>query len=342
MKKVLFTIIIIFSSLLLTFAQTDTIVIKDTVFISNTKIYKDTVYVKGNGVQLDTEKSAIEKLPSLIPEGEVKEKLTDIFSFSKILWAIIFAVISFYVIKFITTILDKFSERSARYRITLKGVIPVIRILGWTSVISIIIVVIFAPPIESLVVVTGSLGIAVGFASQDIIRNIFGGIMTLFDRPFQVGDKVEVGGHYGEVKSIGLRSTRIVTPDDSVVSIPNGDIMSKSVSNANTGETNCQVVAELYLPSYIDLQKVRDIAIKSAQVSKYIFLNKPIAVIFKNEIFHNRSMIKMRLKAYVLDIRYEFAFMSEMTEITLRELIKHDLIKKEELNAFNNFVQQIN
>jgi small-conductance mechanosensitive channel len=330
MKNVSLLIIFILSSFKLINAQSDTVAIKDTVIVSNNKIQKDSL------------RSAIEDLPSLLPEGGVKEKLTDIFSVSKILWAIIFGAISFYVIKFVTTILDKFSERSARYRITLKGVIPVIRILGWTSVISIIIIVIFAPPIESLVVVTGSLGIAVGFASQDIIRNIFGGIMTLFDRPFQVGDKVEVGGYYGEVKSIGLRSTRIVTPDDSVVSIPNGDIMSKSVSNANTGETNCQVVAELFLPSYIDLQKVREIAIKSAQVSKYIFLNKPIAVIFNNEVFHNRSMIKMRLKAYVLDIRYEFAFMSEMTENTLRELIKHNLVKKEELNAFDNFETKIN
>ncbi|MCB9258440.1 MAG: mechanosensitive ion channel [Ignavibacteriales bacterium] len=329
MNKFLNIALLIFICFLTVYGQTDSTAIKKSTSTESAAHTK---------VQKDTAKSAIENLEAIIPDENVKEKLTDIFSLSKIIWAVIFFLVSYYVIKFVTKILDKFSEKSARYRITLKGVIPVVRILGWTIVISIVIIVIFAPPIESLVVVTGSLGIAVGFASQDIIRNIFGGIMTLFDRPFQVGDKVEVGGYYGEVKSIGLRSTRIVTPDDSVVSIPNGDIMSKSVSNANTGETNCQVVAELFLPSYIDLEKVRGIAIKSAQVSKYIYLKKPIAVIFKNEIYHNRSMIKMRLKAYVLDIRYEFAFMSEMTENTLRELIKHNLINKEELDAFEEAV----
>ncbi|MCB9208452.1 MAG: mechanosensitive ion channel [Ignavibacteriales bacterium] len=329
MNKFLNIALLIFICFLTVYGQTDSTAIKKSTSPESAAHTK---------VQKDTAKSAIENLEAIIPDENVKEKLTDIFSLSKIIWAVIFFLVSYYVIKFVTKILDKFSEKSARYRITLKGVIPVVRILGWTIVISIVIIVIFAPPIESLVVVTGSLGIAVGFASQDIIRNIFGGIMTLFDRPFQVGDKVEVGGYYGEVKSIGLRSTRIVTPDDSVVSIPNGDIMSKSVSNANTGETNCQVVAELFLPSYIDLEKVRGIAIKSAQVSKYIYLKKPIAVIFKNEIYHNRSMIKMRLKAYVLDIRYEFAFMSEMTENTLRELIKHNLINKEELDAFEEAV----
>ena len=281
----------------------------------------------------DTASTVLEDLPEFIPDGEVKEKLSDIFSFTKIIWAVIFLLISFYGIKLTTTVLDKLSEKSTRYRIGLKGVIPIVRIVSWTAVISILVGIIFAPPIESLVVVTGSLGIAIGLASQDIIKNIFGGIITLFDRPFQVGDKVEIGGFYGEVKNIGLRSTRIVTPDDSVISIPNGDIMTKFVSNANTGEANCQVVAEIYLPSYIDLEAVRKIAIKAAQVSKYAYLNKPIAVIFKNEYQFNRSVIKMRLKAYVLDIRYEFIFMSDMTEVTIRELLNHGIVTKEELSG---------
>lgn len=281
----------------------------------------------------DSTTGVARQIPQIIPDGEIKDKLSDIFSAGKIIWAIIFVVISFYVIKFTTKIFDKLSEKSTRYRIGLKGIIPIFRILSWTFVIFIVVGVIFAPPIESLVVVTGSLGIAIGLASQDIIKNIFGGIITLFDRPFQVGDKVEIGEYYGEVKSIGLRSTRVVTPDDSIVSIPNGDIMTKSVSNANSGEANCQVVAEIYLPPYIDLQKVREIGIKAAQVSKYVYLNKPISVIFKNEIHHSRSVIKMRLKAYVLDIRYEFPFMSEMTEITIRSLIEQKVVSQSELTG---------
>jgi small-conductance mechanosensitive channel len=308
--------------------NTDSLSLKDSVKTSENISAKTNVQNKP-----DTSFAMVEKIPKLIPDSEVKQKLSDIFSISKVIWAIIFVLISFYGIKLTTTVLDKLSEKSTRYRIGLKGVIPVIRIVSWTIVISIVIGVIFAPPVESLVVVTGSLGIAIGLASQDIIRNIFGGIITLFDRPFQVGDKVEIGGYYGEVKSIGLRSTRIVTPDDSVVSVPNSDIMTKFVSNANTGEANCQVVAEIYLPSYVDLEKVRKIAIKAAQVSKYAYLNKPIAVIFKNEYLFNRSVIKMRLKAYVLDIRYEFTFMSDMTEVTIRELLNQGVITKEDING---------
>jgi len=261
------------------------------------------------------------------------EQLKKVFSPAKIFWAIFFFILGYYLIKLLTTLLYKISEKSASYRLTLKGLIPVTRIVSWTLLILFIIIGIFNPPMQSIILVTGSFGIAIGFAAQDVLKNIFGGIMILFDRPFQVGDKILIGNHYGEVMSIGLRSTRIVTADDSLVTVPNAELMSQPISNANTGETNCQVVAEIYLPVYIDTEKTRQIAIHSAQVSKYIFLNKPISVIFKNEIFQNRSVLKMRLKAYVLDIRYEFPFMSEMTEITLRELIKENVVTKEELNG---------
>ncbi|MEE9431225.1 MAG: mechanosensitive ion channel domain-containing protein [Melioribacteraceae bacterium] len=275
----------------------------------------------------------IDSSPNSYKELTPGEQLKKVFSPTKIFWAIFFFIIGYYLIKLLTTLLYKISEKSASYRLTLKGLIPVTRIISWTLLILFIIIGIFNPPMQSIILVTGSFGIAVGFAAQDVLKNIFGGIMILFDRPFQVGDKILIGSHYGEVLSIGLRSTRLVTADDSLVTVPNAELMSQPISNANTGETNCQVVAEIYLPAYIDTEKARRIAIDSAQVSKFVFLNKPISVIFKNEIFQNRSVLKMRLKAYVLDIRYEFPFMSEMTEITLRELIKEGVVTKEELNG---------
>lgn len=255
----------------------------------------------------------------------------EVISIGKIIWSFIFILIGFFVIRFITKIIDLFAERSTTYRITLKGIAPIVRISGWVIIIYILIVGIFKPPVSTIIAVTASVGIAVGFAAQDIIKNIFGGIMILFDRPFQVGDKIEMGDYYGEVIKIGLRSTRIVTPDDSTVTIPNGEIMNKSVSNANFGEPTCQVVAEIYLPITIDTDKVRGIAIEAAQVSKYIYLNKPITVLFFNEIKERRAYLKMRLKAYVMDIRHEFDFKSEMTEIVIRELLKEKIISAEDL-----------
>lgn len=253
-------------------------------------------------------------------------------SFGKIFWSIVILLIALYIIRWFTRLLEAISERWPNLRLTIKRLIPSIRIISWIVVIYEIIVVILAPPIETIIAFSASAGIAIGFASQDILKNIFGGLMILFDRPFQVGDKVEAAGHYGEVMQIGLRTVRIVTPDDNLVSVPNGEIMNQAVSNANAGESNCQVVAEFFLPPQIDLERTREIAYLAAATSRYVFLNKPIVVIFKNEIHEGRSLLKMRLKAYVLDIRYEFPFMSDMTETVLRELLAKELVRPEQLN----------
>jgi len=121
------------------------------------------------------------------------------------------------------------------------------------------------------------------------------------------------------VINIGLRSTRIITADDSMVSVPNAEVMSQPVSNANSGEDNCQVVTEIFLPLSADIHKIRQSAIEAAQVSRFIFLNKPISVLFFQENIGHKVMIKVKVKAYVNDIRNEFAFKSEITEILTNE-----------------------
>ena len=252
-------------------------------------------------------------------------------SYGRILVALIIFITAIIVIKYITKTLEQISEQRTNYRLTIKQLIPMIPVIGWTFVIYVIVVDVFAPPMETLIAVSASAGIAIGFASQDVLKNIFGGLTILIDRPFQVGDKIEIGSYYGEVTQIGLRSVRIETPDDSQVSVPNGEVLHQLVSNSNTGESNAQVVSEFFLPPDLDLIKAKRIAYRAAAVSRYVYLNKPIQVVIRNEIHQGRSMLKMRLKAYVLDVRYEFPFASEMTEIVLQEFLRANLITAEQL-----------
>lgn len=254
-----------------------------------------------------------------------------VISFSKIFWTLVLLGLGYLVVRLVIRLFELFAERSAKTRIAVKSISPIVRIVMWTIIIFAVVKGIYNPPIETLIAISASITIAVGLAAQDLLKNIFGGLMLLFDRPFQVGDKIETGKYYGEVIEIGLRATRIVTPDDSTVTVPNMELMNAAVSNANSGELNCQVVAEIYLPIDVDTQRVRKIAIEAAQVSRYVFLDKPIVVVFFNEVMERRSYLKMRLKAYVMDIRYEFPFKSDMTEIVIRELLQQGIITKEEM-----------
>ncbi|MFV0376205.1 MAG: mechanosensitive ion channel family protein [Mangrovibacterium sp.] len=272
-----------------------------------------------------TAKSADGRLVQTIRENTSVD-IKGIFSFSKLFWAIIFFVVAWFIIRFLSKSIESWSEKNAERRLRGKAILPVVKIVSWSIVAYIIIRGIFNPPIESLIAFGASIGVAVGFAAQDLLKNIFGGFVILFDRPFKVGDKIEVGNVYGEVLDMSLRSTRIQTADDSLVTLPNGELMNQPISNSNSGESNCQVVAEIYLPITIDTEAVRRIAIEAAQSSRFVYLAKPIVVIFLNDIKFDKLCYKMRLKAYVMDIRYEFRFKSEMTEIVLSELLKTSIL----------------
>lgn len=268
--------------------------------------------------------------------GEMDRTLVQIkefISFWKILNILLIFLGTYFINKYITLIIDSVSEKATNYRLFIKRLAPISRIVIWSMAIYIAIAGVLTPPLETIITIAASIGIAVGFASQDILRNIFGGIMIILDRPFQVGDKIQIGEHYGEVLSIGLRSCRLVTPDDSVVSLPNGEMMNQAVSNSNSSALDCQVVAEIYLPATLDVQKIKEIAKKAVYASSFTYLNKPVEVIVLNEIHNRIFVMKLRVKAYVLDIRYEFLFKSDVTEMILDECNKLGYIPSEKIKV---------
>ena len=77
----------------------------------------------------------------------------------------------------------------------------------------------------------GIAGLAVALAAQDIISNFFGGAIITVDKPFKVGDRIKVDQYYGDVISIGPRSTRLKTLDYQIVTIPNNKITTSVVTN---------------------------------------------------------------------------------------------------------------
>jgi MscS family membrane protein len=74
-------------------------------------------------------------------------------------------------------------------------------------------------------------GIAVAFAAQKTLENLFGGIMIASDQPIRVGDYCKAGEYSGTVENIGLRSTKLRTMDRTVVSVPNGQLSVMSLEN---------------------------------------------------------------------------------------------------------------
>lgn len=86
-------------------------------------------------------------------------------------------------------------------------------------------------PVTSLIAGLGVGGLAVALAAQDTLKNFFGSLVILADKPFVLGDRIVVDGHDGPVEEVGFRSTRIRTMDGHLVTIPNGEMANKTVLN---------------------------------------------------------------------------------------------------------------
>ena len=86
-------------------------------------------------------------------------------------------------------------------------------------------------PITSIIAGLGIGGLAIALAAQDTIKNFFGSVILFIDKPFEIGNRIVIDGHDGPVEEVGLRSTKIRTLDGHLVTIPNGELVNKSIQN---------------------------------------------------------------------------------------------------------------
>jgi small-conductance mechanosensitive channel len=186
---------------------------------------------------------------------------------------------------------------------------------------------VFQPSRELLVAFGGSAAVAFGFALKDLVGSIIAGFILLFDRPFQVGDRVSFGDVYGEIKTIGLRSVRLATLDDNLVTIPNSKFLTDVVASGNSGALDMMVVNHFHVSIFEDLDRVRNLLHEVVISSRFVYLEKAVSITFEEIPVSNNFVIKVSVKAYVLDVKYEKAFLTDITNRGSKVLRENGIIR---------------
>lgn len=265
---------------------------------------------------------------------EVRERANQIgavISPADILWMLVVLFVTYNLIKLFKFVLESLSVRIPRHRPLLLQLVAVTRITLWIGAIYVIVAGIVQPSRESLIALWATIGVGVGFAAQDILKNVFGGLVILLDRPFQVGDLIDIGDHHGEVVSIGLRATLLKTRDDTIVAVPNAEAVSQPVMNANSGALDCMVVVELTVPAFASPLQLRRIAREAAITSPYLYTAKPVTVETREEIAGNRFLTRVIIRAYVYDHRLETMFMADLSARAKQGLLEAGLISEDDM-----------
>ena len=210
----------------------------------------------------------------------------------------------------------------AHLRLITLRFLPIARLVIGIAAVVVIVPILIEPKFQNVIALVASAAVALAFAFKEYASCLAGGLITVLENTYQPGDWIEVDGTYGEVKSIGLRAVRIVTPDDTEVSIPHSRLWSASVFNASGGNRSLLCVADFYLHPEHDAALVRRRLSDVAQASSYRKPETAITVI----VFEKPWGTHYRLKAYVKESREQFLFITDLTirgKETLRSMGVH-------------------
>lgn len=253
--------------------------------------------------------------------NQTKELLTKITG-PKIIQALFIVVTAYAIIKSVDWLVITVSEKVARHnRLRIKQFQPFVRTLVMTITVVMLMNLFLNLSRENVLAVTGTVAVALGFAFKDYASSVIAGIVGLFEAPYRVGDRIAIADEYGEVVSYGLRGIRIQTPGDNIVTVPHSYIWTNSVSNANMGELEAQVVTEFYMAHEVNPEQVENILYRIAYTSKYTHLKLPIIVVMAEHSWG--SLFKLR--SYPLDARDEFAYKTDLTVRAKKEFAKRNM-----------------
>lgn len=133
--------------------------------------------------------------------------------------------------------------------------------------------------VTSFLAGAGIIGLALGFAFQDITANFISGVIMAFRKPFVVGDFLESQGVFGQVKRIDLRHTLIEVPQGQLVIIPNKDIYQNVVRNFSTGRRRIDLEVGVAYDS--DLEQVEEVAVEAIEEIKNLRKTSPVRLHYK-------------------------------------------------------------
>lgn len=138
----------------------------------------------------------------------------------------------------------------------------------------------FAIDLTSIAVIFTALSVGIGFGLQYLAADIASGFILLFERPIRVGDRISIGEDEGDVQSINLRTTVVITNDRIAIIVPNSRLVSQRVINWSYGDPRARIAIPLGVADDSDIQLVTDTLIEAAKDVDNVLTDPPPTVQF--------------------------------------------------------------
>ena len=189
-----------------------------------------------------------------------------------------------------------FVETAVKYTVLIIGLVSALDSVGVNT--------------GALLTSLGIVGVTIGFAARDSLSNFISGIIIFIDRPFVIGDLVEIEDKYGRVSEITLRSTRVVTADGRMLAVPNTEIVNKTVASY-TNFPNLRLDIPVTIAVDEDIEKTRQLLLGLVNDDPE-YLKEPAPRVIVTAL--NDYNIALELQAWLKDERQHVDKRSELRE----------------------------
>jgi len=150
------------------------------------------------------------------------------------------------------------------------------------------------------------MGVALSFAAKDTLSNLIAGVLLIVDRPFEVGDRIEIWGapklqaSWGDIVEIGIRATKIRTTDNIMVIIPNNEIMRRDIINYTASGASIRLRIPIGIAYDADVEKAKALCLQAADECEYVKKRPAPACILRS---FGASSIDLQLRVWIEDAR---------------------------------------
>lgn len=225
-------------------------------------------------------------------------------SLSKVITALLLAIIGILVIRIVMTVLKKFLETGKLEKAAHTLIKSVVRVVLYL-LLGLMVAESLGIDVTSVIALASVLTLAVSLALQNALANVIGGFTLLYTNPFNSGDYVEIGAEAGTVTEISMTYTKLLTPDNKMISIPNSTVVAGDIVNytvTGTRRVDVSVTAVYSEPC----QKVLDAMLQAGTMDKVLLDPAPSAVIDS----YGDSTVRYTLKVWTKtddywDVRHE-------------------------------------
>ena len=220
------------------------------------------------------------------------------YAAAKLLPAVLLLVVGILVVRLVMSVIQKFLDKSKLE----KGAHSLIRSLVKVALYLLLGLTVASKlgiDVTGVIALASVLTLAISLSIQNMLSNVIGGFTLLYTHPFHSGDYVDIGAVSGTVVEIGMSYTKLQTPDNKVISIPNSTVVGAQVVNYSVSDTR-RVEIPITASYDAPVQKVLDALVVAGTIDNVLLDPAPVAVV----VDYGESAISYQLRVWTKNADY--------------------------------------